>query len=218
MKTAIVISGLPRKVEEGYNQFWKPIIEKYNTDVYLHFWEDEEYQKVLSLYNPKKYISEKPFSFENYVNGLEADESLSRPTKPYDVAGNFRGFPMFHSWQRVSELVENDYDYVIRGRYDLAGYCNLQNVDKSKINISAWHWGRGHEICDDNLYVSNSELYKKIHSDAFDDLIENANSIGRIYFQEKNFTEMIKRKGLYHLVNKHSDLKFDLLRENIIWY
>jgi hypothetical protein len=30
MKVAIVISGLPRKVEEGYNQFWKQIIEKYN--------------------------------------------------------------------------------------------------------------------------------------------------------------------------------------------
>jgi hypothetical protein len=126
MKVAIAISGLPRKVEEGYNQFWKQIIEKYNADVYLHFWEDEEYKKILSLYNPKKYISEKPFSFADYVDGLEADESLSRPTKPYDVAGNFRGFPMLHGWQKVCELVEGDYDYVIRGRYDLGGYCNLE--------------------------------------------------------------------------------------------
>ena len=47
MKVAIAISGLPRKVEEGYNQFWKQIIEKYNADVYLHFWEDEEYEKIL---------------------------------------------------------------------------------------------------------------------------------------------------------------------------
>ena len=129
MKVAIAISGLPRKVEEGYNQFWKQIIEKYNSDVYLHFWEDEEYEKILPIYNPKKYISEKPFSFADYVNGLEADESLSRPTKPYDVAGNFRGFPMMHGWQKVCELVEGDYDYVIRGRYDLGGYCNLENVN-----------------------------------------------------------------------------------------
>lgn len=218
MKVAITISGLPRKVEEGYNQFWKSIIEKYNADVYLHFWEDEEYEKILSLYNPKKYISEKPFSFAEYVSGLEADEFLSRPTKPYDVAGNFRGFPMFHGWQKVCELVEGDYDYVIRGRYDLGGYCNLENVDNNKINVSAWHWGGGHEICDDNLYVSNLDLYKKIHSDAFDNLIEDAKEIGRIYFQEKNFTRMIQRKGLYDLVIKHPDLKFNLLRENKLWY
>ena len=217
MKVAIAISGLPRKVEEGYNQFWKQIIEKYNTDVYLHFWEDEEYEKILSLYSPKKYISEKPFSFADYVNGLEADESLSRPTKPYDVAGNFRGFPMFHGWQKVCELIEGDYDYVIRGRYDLGGYCTLENVDPNKINVSAWHWGSS-EICDDNLYVSNSDLYRKIHYDAFDNLIEDAVKLGRIYFQEKNFTRMIDRKGLYDLVIKHPDLKFNLLRENKLWY
>jgi len=217
MKVAIVISGLPRKVEEGYNQFWKSIIEKYNADVYLHFWEDEEYEKILSLYNPKKYISEKPFSFADYVNGLEADESLSRPTKPYDVAGNFRGFPMMHGWQKICELLDGEYDYVIRGRYDLDGYCNLENVDPNKINVSSWHWGNS-EICDDNLYVSNSDLYRKIHYDAFDNLIEDAVKIGRIYFQEKNFTRMIERKGLYNLVVKHPELKFDLLRENKLWY
>ncbi len=218
MKVAIAISGLPRKVEEGYNQFWKSIIEKYNADVYLHFWEDEEYEKILSLYNPKKYICEKPFSFADYVNGLEADESLSRPTKPYDVAGNFRGFPMFHGWQKVCSLVEGDYDYVIRGRYDLGGSCKLEKIDKNKINVSSMHWGGGHEICDDNLCVSNSDLYRKIYYDAFDNLIEDAREIGRIYFQEKNFTRMIQRKGLYNLVVKNPDLQFNLLREEKLWY
>ena len=94
---------------------------------------------------------------------------------------------------------------------------NLENVDPNKINVSAWHWG-GSEICDDNLYVSNSDLYRKIHYDAFDNLIEDAVKLGRIYFQEKNFTRMIDRKGLYDLVVKQPDLKFDLLRENKLWY
>ena len=218
MKVAIAISGLPRKVEEGYNQFWKHIIEKYNADVYLHFWEDEEWEKVLQCYKPKSYICEKPFSFKEYVDGLEADESLSRPTKPYDVAGNFRGFPMFHGWQTACNLVDGNYDYVIRGRYDLGGNCDLEKVDPNKINVSAWHWGNGHEICDDNLYVSNLDLYKKIHSDAFENLIKDAKELGRIYFQEKNFTRMIQRKGLYDLVVKHPDLQFNLLREDKLWY
>jgi hypothetical protein len=49
-------------------------------------------------------------------------------------------------------------------------------------------------------------------------LIEDAVKLGRIYFQEKNFTRMIDRKGLYDLVVKHPDLKFELLRENKLWY
>jgi hypothetical protein len=48
--------------------------------------------------------------------------------------------------------------------------------------------------------------------------VEDTVKLGRIYFQEKNFTRMIDRKGLYDLVVKHPDLKFDLLRENKLWY
>ena len=217
MKVAIVISGLARKVEEGYDQFWKQIIEKYNPDVYLHFWEDEEYEKVLQVYNPKKYICEKPFSFKMYIDGIEADEFLSRPTLPYEVKGNFRGHPMFWGWQKASTLLEEDYDYVIRGRYDLTGYCQLESVDPNKINVSAWHWP-GSLICDDNLYVSNSQLYKKVHSDAFDNLVEDSIKSGRIYFQEKNFTGMLDRKQLSNLIVKHPHLKFNLLREDKLWY
>lgn len=217
MRVAIAISGLPRKVEEGYNQFWKPIIDKYNPDVYLHYWIDEDYEKILNLYNPKSYLAEIPFSFADYVNGLEADDSTSRPTKPYDVAGNFRGFPMFHGWQKVCGLVEGEYDYVIRGRYDLGGECNLEKLQPNKINITNHHWGDG-EICDDNVYVSNSALYKNVFYDSFDNLFEDALKAGKIYFQEKNYTRMIQRKGLYQFVNKTSEINFELLRENKLWY
>ena len=38
MKVALLLSGLPRMVSEGYEQTWKHIIENYDTDVYLHAW------------------------------------------------------------------------------------------------------------------------------------------------------------------------------------
>ena len=217
MKVAVVISGLPRKVQEGYVSFWKDIIENYNADVYLHYWIDEDYKKISTLYSPKEFYAELPTSFAEYVQGLQADEDKSRPTKPYDVAGNFRGFPMFHGWQKASTLITEDYDYIIRGRYDLGGYCRLENLDKDKINITNSHW-TNNEICDDNLSVCNSNLYHKIYDDAFDNLIGNAKSIGRIYFQEKNFTNMLERKGLKDLVVKSNDIHFSLLRDNKLWY
>ena len=41
MKVALLLTGLARKVEEGYNHYWKHIIENYDTDVYLQFWEEK---------------------------------------------------------------------------------------------------------------------------------------------------------------------------------
>ena len=41
MKVALLLSGLPRKVKEGYEHTWKHIIKNYDTDVYLHAWKDE---------------------------------------------------------------------------------------------------------------------------------------------------------------------------------
>ena len=49
MKVALLLTGLPRKVQEGYDNCWKHIIENYDTDVYLHFWEDDDYEKVLEV-------------------------------------------------------------------------------------------------------------------------------------------------------------------------
>ena len=45
MKVALMLTGLARKVEEGYKHYWKYIIDNHDVDLYLHCWEDEEYEK-----------------------------------------------------------------------------------------------------------------------------------------------------------------------------
>ena len=39
MRVAVVITGLPRKVKEGYESCWKKYIEKYDADVYVQYWD-----------------------------------------------------------------------------------------------------------------------------------------------------------------------------------
>ena len=39
MKIAIMLTGLARKVQEGYDSSWKGIIENNDVDLYLHAWE-----------------------------------------------------------------------------------------------------------------------------------------------------------------------------------
>ena len=220
MKVALLLTGLPRKVQEGYTHYWKNIVENYDTDVYLHFWEDEEYEKVLEVYNPKKFIKELPFKFTQYRYGVVSpNDDMSRPLEQYDVAGNFRGFPMFYSWQVGYSLIEGKYDCIIRSRYDLGtpNPIKLENLDLSKINISNWHWG-GSEIMDDNICITNQTLSDILFKDVFDEFINYSKQTGKIFFQEKNFTEILNRKNLTNYISKTNELPFVLLRENKLWY
>lgn len=220
MKVALLLTGLARKVEEGYNHYWKHIVENYDTDVYLHFWEDEEYEKVLQIYKPKKYIQEKPFKFTEYISGIVSpNDDMSRPIPQYDVAGNFRGFPMFYSWQAGYNLIEGEYDCIIRSRYDLGtpNPIKLENLDLTKINVSAYHWP-GSPITDDNICITNQQNADIIFKNVFNEFVVHHKTTGVIGFQEKNFMEILKRRGLFENVHKSMELPFELLRENKLWY
>jgi hypothetical protein len=230
MKVALLLTGLARKVEEGYIHYWKHIIENYDVDVYLQFWEDEDYEKVLKIYNPVKYLQHKPFKFTEHRKGIESYfangmteldevEDRSRPLVEYDVEGNFRGFPMFYSWQQGYNLIEGEYDCIIRSRYDLGTHrpIRLENLDLSKVNISNHHWGNS-PVMDDNLTITNQKFADILFKDVFDEFITYAKSYGKIFFQEHNFTKILHRKGLGEHICKTNELPFDLLREMGLWY
>jgi hypothetical protein len=206
MKVALLLTGLPRQVQEGYKQYWKNIIENYDTDVYLHFWEDEQYEKVLEVYSPKKYICQTPIEFTSYEEGILSSNN------------SFRVLPMFYGWQSGYQLIEGKYDCIIRSRYDMSSsnVIKLENLDLSKINVSNYHWP-GSEILDDNLCISNQNLSDILFTDLFDEFINFSKTIGTIeQFNEKNFTNILYRKDLYKHICKSNELPFQLLRKNEI--
>ena len=224
MKVALMLTGLARKVEEGYNNYWKYIIDNNDVDFYLHCRKDEEWEKVEEIYqNPKFIHVQKPFKFTEYRKGIESpNDDKSRPLEEYDVWGNFRTFPMFYSWEETFNalrVTRHKYDCVIRSRYDLGTDIDidLNKLDLSKINISNHHWG-GSPITDDNLCILNQDNAEKLFSDIFTEYIEHSKKIGYIEFAEKNFMNILKRKNLYELVHKSNDLPFQLLRDNKLWY
>jgi hypothetical protein len=220
MKVALLLSGLARKVEEGYNQFWKPLIENNDVDVYLHFWEDEEHKEVLNYYSPKKFICEKPFDFQPYQDNITSEnDKFARPNKLYNVAGNFYSLPMFWGWQQVYNLVEEEYDYIVRSRYDIGWdhSIDLNLINPDYINVSNHHWPNS-EILDDNLVITNSHLASLLFKNVFDEFVNYINSEGKIYFAEKNYTNLIIKKGLYSKVRKINEMPFKLLREFTVWY
>lgn len=220
MKVALLISGLARNVNEGYEKYFKHIIQNYNTDVYLHFWKDGEWEEVLKVYSPKKYNCIDPFSFSEYKKGVESpNDKLARPIHPYDVAGNYTSLPMFYGWQSAYSLVEGDYDCIIRSRYDM-GWDDpiyLEYFDLEKINVSGMHWPNS-EIIDDNIFITNQRLAHQLLNNVFDFFIEQIKKDGIIYFPEKNLTNILINKYMYNYIYKSDNLPFRLLREFKVWY
>lgn len=221
MKVALLLSGLPRMVNEGYEQTWKHIIENYDTDVYLHAWKDEEWEKINELYPIAKSIQlQEPFKFTKYKEGIKLPHSdKSRPLPQYDVMSCFRQLPMFYSWQMgYKPLYDSkiNYDVVIRSRYDLGvrHQIKLNDFDMNYVNHADIIGG----FFDDNLCITNKENSDKLFKTIFDDVIKYAKETGILNSAESSWTELLEKNELKDLAIKHHTLNFDLLRENKVWW
>jgi hypothetical protein len=231
MKVALMLTGLARRVQDGYDGYWKHIIENYDVDLYLHAWETkpdsitnhEDSDDVIRIYKNPKYINvETPFKFTKYREGIDnPNNDNSRPLVDFDVYGNFRSFPMYYGWQSTyNHIINSDvnYDCVIRSRYDLNGIpLDLKKLDLTKINVASNHWG-GTNINDDNFCATNKEISNKIFGNIFNDIVSHHKELGTISGAEQNFTNFLIRKNLHHLSYKSPQIQFNLLRDNKLWY
>ena len=228
-----MLTGLARKVQEGYDGYWKHIIENYNVDLYLHTWyskpneitNNEDSDNVLRVYSkhgPTYLYIQNPFPFTEYREGIDNPRNdKSRPLEDFDVYGNFRCFPMFYTWESTYKQIINSnkqYDCVIRSRYDIQGpLLDLNKFDLNKVNTSGFAW-RGHDIFDDNLCITNQQNSDKIFSNIFSDIIQHHKKLGYINNAERNFTDYLKRQDLDKITVKSDDINFSLLRDNKLWF
>lgn len=226
-----MLTGLARKVQEGYDGYWKHIIENYDVDLYLHAWEskndsftnNEDSDIVKEIYkNPKYFNIQQPFKFTEYRDGIVIPNGdKSRPLVEYDVFSNFRSFPMYYSWQSTYRELKNlgvQYDCIIRSRYDIGGSpLNLNSIDLNKINTASNHW-RGSQIHDDNICVTNQNNSDKIFLNIFDDVVSYHKQIGKLPSAEEVFLSFLQRNNLQNLLFKSDNININLLRDNKLWY
>lgn len=221
MKVALLLSGLARKVEEGYNASWKHIVENYDTDVYLHAWKDEEWQKVGQVYpNAKSLQIQEPFKFTKYKEGVRLHTTdKSRPLPQYDVMSCFRQLPMFYSWQMgYRPLYDSmiDYDVVIRSRYDVQTYSplKLEELNMGLIHISAGNV----RFLDDNLCIANKKNSDILFKTIFDNVIAMSRERGVLNSAEDTWSSIVQSHSLNHITVKTDALRFTLLRTNYLWW
>jgi hypothetical protein len=163
MKIALVFSGQPRFVKEMliYQINRMMFLNKYNCDVYAHFWfSKDENQKYItapatqlgnlsfdkdtidlfsSLYSPKKLMYENPPLPEDFIK--------REYTRCPDKNRLYIFFSYLTSLKKSYDLIENpdQYDFIIRMRTDLL-ICrlpDLHTISKDHIHIFDQKQGNG---------------------------------------------------------------------------
>jgi hypothetical protein len=180
MKIAICISGQPRNFKQSYESLKKYFLDKYDCDIYFHTWKtpnfestnfgfgnnqysltENNYNDLIQLYNPKKYILEAPILFDasNYKCPIwrqPLNNTLS----------------MFYSLYRAFQLIEDSYDYVVRTRFDI-DYSKF-NLELPKNNIILPKWNTDIRVSHRGYYdvfAIGTQADMKIYSGVFSNVI-----------------------------------------------
>jgi hypothetical protein len=154
MKVAFCFSGQIRNIDECIN-YWKPIIDSYDGDVFASFWDtDEETKnKFISSFNPKKIEFEDYNIFEKTTVNIFAEEinppvwvgsiGLTVETGDYVKKGTL--ISMFYKIWKCNLLSNaEEYDVIVRLRTDIflsdfkIELNNYLNIPHGRIGVWSW--------------------------------------------------------------------------------
>jgi nucleoside diphosphate kinase len=135
-KIAICLSGHLRVFKKTYKKFYENIVNvleaKFEVDIFMFIWNYEnkiDIEEALEIYKPIKYIIKKDFEFKlpsfcenmKFYKGSVDDVTLYFGNHIKQKYGIYECFGL---------IDKNDYDYVIRNRYD--------NYFQEKIDINSF--------------------------------------------------------------------------------
>lgn len=167
MKTALLISGLPRHVDAGFPSLRDAIIKPNNPDIFIHTWGNPGDQglknKLTDLFHPNNMVIEEPkIIYNDHMNLERMMVSHGRGyTRPRFVD---MVYSMWYSMLQSNNLKEQcrlehniHYDCIIRARFDIT-YTKAIKVEEFDLN-AIWTAERPDlptEMVDDRFAFSNN--------------------------------------------------------------
>ena len=175
MKIALCFHGLPRLINECYDDIYKYFIENNEVDIYSHFWWSEEYcgkvnrlhiketypidynpiEIFTKLYKPKKIIYEECITYDPYnsfkMNGWTTENMEDETDFYYKLINNYTKYSYyskFSSQYKSYKFIENkdDYDLIILLRPDLTRFDKTRTFMQDFTNFDIQN----------NVYFANS--------------------------------------------------------------
>lgn len=190
---ALCLSGLIRNsffcFPYIYNSF---INSKFNTDIFIHTWNESP---IIELYKPKM------IQIEDQTQVLNSILPTFKLIDTVKIQGRFlNNISMFYSIKKCSDMVSDDYDIIIRCRFDLLlqNKINLESIvtdilnKKYDIYIPNPEFNMGGY--NDQLAVGSLKAMK-IYSDCYLNLAEIANNMN-IWHPESILGKYINSKEL----------------------
>lgn len=162
-KAAVILPGLVRTYLKTYENFFSNIVspnsDEWEIDIYLAFWdhthfrgpasnprmmvqkiENKEVDKILKMYSPKKYMilqeyeKKNNIEFKKIANDLVNIIGMPRHSDGISLIQN--GIvAQTYSWYKAFSLIEEEYDVVIKYRFDIQTPPVIFNdIEKDKYN------------------------------------------------------------------------------------
>lgn len=159
MKIALCFSGQARGFEQGYEYYKRNLLDHYDVDVYIHSWKFDGMERLNELYKPVACSYELPVADERI--------DFKYPRNPNPVKHPPRGtYSMYYSMNKVSKLIQDEYDWVIKSRTDYALNVNIpfQQLDNSKLYIPNCRMVPERDFGNDQFAFGSQETMEKYMS------------------------------------------------------
>ena len=176
MKIALCISGKFRNSVFCYPSIYNNFILNYNTDVFIHSW--DYVQESFDLYQPKKVIVENEMEIlKSELSKIQLSNTVT--INPYSNINN--NILMYYGIKRVVDMVDDDYDFIIRIRPDL--YFNdklcldaiFDDLSKEKYDLQIPNQTQNHTGMNDQIAIGSFKKMK-YYSYVFDNINEIVNT------------------------------------------
>jgi hypothetical protein len=163
MKIALCLHGLFNSKQDkysdgfgGHTHIKKHILDRFDTDVFIHSWEVDKKELIENIYHPKKAIFEPQKDFTDLIKERGLDRLEGCPRSPQSVLSHL--YSVTEVMKLPHQQIGVKYDIIIKARFDLgrvnrnttgphnpqfpyAVQCiNIQpEIEKDKIYMANWN-------------------------------------------------------------------------------
>jgi hypothetical protein len=123
MKIALCLHGLFNSSQDltstgfdGYHHIKKHILDKGDTDIFIHSWEEDKADLIQELYSPKTLVFENPKDFSEVIKERKLDTLKNPPRSPQAVLSHL--YSVTEALKLPFQTNEK-YDIIVKARFDL---------------------------------------------------------------------------------------------------
>ena len=158
MKIALCFSGQARSFVKGFEYYKNNLFGYYDVDVYIHTWKFTEQNDLVGYYKPKACEFETPPEGDFNTKYTNTPNPIKHP--PVNT------YRMLYSMYKCSQLIQGDYDWVIKTRTDYAlnTIIPFADLDNSKLYIPNCRMVPERDFGNDQFAFGSQETMKKYMS------------------------------------------------------